>query len=70
MLQHQSPRTHRRSVARRIHERASLVVSFIVPHAAPIPLLQGLVDTGSGVTILTFSAFNRVAVQPGAVLKP
>ena len=44
----------------RIDERASLVVSFVVPHAAPIPL-RGLVDTGSGVSILTFSAFNRVA---------
>ena len=41
----------------RIDERASLVVSFVVPHAAPIPL-RGLVDTGSGVSILTFSAFS------------
>ena len=39
----------------RIDERASLVVAFVVPHAAPIPL-RGLVDTGSGVSILTFSA--------------
>ena len=53
----------------RIDERASLVVSFVVPHAAPFPL-QGLVDTGSGVSILTFSAFNRVAAQTGTVLKP
>ena len=53
----------------RIEERASLVVSFVVPHAAPIPL-RGLVDTGSGVSILTFSAFNRVAAQTGTVLKP
>ena len=53
----------------RIDERASLVVSFVVPHAAPIPL-RGLVDTGSGVSILTFSAFNRVAAQTGTVLKP
>ena len=52
----------------RIDERASLVVSFVVPHAAPFPL-RGLIDTGSGVSILTFSAFNRVAVQTGAVLK-
>ena len=29
----------------RIDERASLVVSFVVPHAAPFPL-RGLVDTG------------------------
>ena len=53
----------------RIDERASLVVSFVVPHAAPIPL-PGLVDTGSGVSKLTFSAFNRVAAQTGTVLKP
>ena len=53
----------------RIDERASLVVSFVAPHAAPIPL-RGLIDTGSGVSILTFSAFNRVAVQTGDVLKP
>ena len=53
----------------RIDECASLVVSFVVPHAAPIPL-RGLVDTGSGVSILTFSAFNRVAARTGTVLKP
>ena len=53
----------------RIDERASLVVFFVVPHAAPIPL-RGLVDTGSGVSILTFSAFNRVAARTGTVLKP
>ena len=41
----------------------------MVPHAAPIPL-RALVDTRSGVSVLTFSAFNRVAVQRGAVLKP
>ena len=53
----------------RIDERASLVVSFVVPHAAPIRL-RGLVDTGSGVSILTFSAFNRAAARTGTVLKP
>ena len=53
----------------RIDERASVVVSFVVPHAAPIPL-RGLVDIGSGVSILTFSAFNRVAAGTGTVLKP
>ena len=52
----------------RIDERASLVVFFVVPHAAPFPL-RGLVDTGSGVSILTFSAFNRVAARTGTVLK-
>ena len=53
----------------RIDERASLVVSFVVQEAAPIPL-RGLVDTGLGVSLLTFSAFNRKAVQTGAVLHP
>ena len=40
-----------------------------MPQAAPI-LLRGLVHTGSGVSILTFSAFNRIAAQTGTVLKP
>ena len=48
----------------RIDERASLVVSFAVPNANPIPL-RGMVDTGSGVSIMSFSAFNRVALQTG-----
>ena len=38
-------------------------------HAAPIPR-RGLVDTGSGVSIMTFSAFNRVTARTGTVLKP
>ena len=29
-----------------------------------------LVDTGSGVSIMTFSAFNRVALQTGVALQP
>ena len=53
----------------RIDERASLVVSFILLEAAPI-LLRGLVDTGSGVSILSFSAFIRIAVHTSAVLRP
>ena len=53
----------------RIDERASLVVSFVIPDAAPLPL-KGLIDTGSGVSILTFSAYNRLAVQTGSFLKP
>ena len=40
----------------------------MIPEAAPIPL-QGLVDTGSGVSILSFSAFNRIAVQTAAMLR-
>ena len=53
----------------RIDERASLVVSFVIPEDPPIPL-RVLVDTGSGVSILTSSAFNKIAVQTGAVLCP
>ena len=53
----------------RIDENASLVVSFMIPEAAPIPL-RGLVDTGSGVSILSFSASNRIAVQTSAVRRP
>ena len=53
----------------RIDERASLVVSFAVPDANPIPL-RGMVDTGSGVSIMAFSAFNRVALQAGVALQP
>ena len=53
----------------RIDERASLVVCFMAADAAPIALRE-LVDTASVVSILTFSAFNRVAIQTGAVLKP
>ena len=53
----------------RIGERASLVVSFVVPDSAPVSL-RGLIDTGSGVSILTFSAYNRIAVRTGALLRP
>ena len=53
----------------RIDERASLVVSFVVPDDAPAPL-RGLIDTGSGVSILTFSAYNRIAVRTGTLLRP
>ena len=52
----------------RVDERAcSLVVSFVIPDAAPVPL-RGLLDTGSGVSIVTFSAYNRIAVHTGKVL--
>ena len=53
----------------RFDERASLVVSFAVPNANPIPL-RGMVDTGSGVSIVSFSAFNLVALQTGVALQP
>ena len=48
----------------RMDERASLVVSFAVPDANPIPLRR-MVDTGSGVSIMNFTAFNRVPLQTG-----
>ena len=53
----------------RFDERASLVVSFAVPNANPIPL-RGMVDTGSGVSIVSFSVFNLVALQTGVALQP
>ena len=52
-----------------LDERASLVVSFVIPDAATVPL-RGLVDTGSGVSILIFSAYNRIAVHTGKILRP
>ena len=52
-----------------IDKRASLVVSFTIPDAAPMPL-RGLIGTGSGVSILTFSAYNRLAVHTGNLLRP
>ena len=53
----------------RINERDLLVVSFLVADASPIPF-RGLIDTGSGVSILTFAAFNRVTVKTRAMLRP
>ena len=37
--------------------------------AIPIPM-RGMVDMGSGVSVMTFSAFNRVALQTGVALQP
>ena len=45
------------------------MVSFVVPDAAPVPL-RGLIHNGSGVSILTFSAYNRLAVYTGTILRP
>ena len=55
------------TVEARIDERASLVVSFTIPDAATI---RGLIDTGSVVSILTFSAYNKLAVHPGTLMRP
>ena len=41
----------------------------MISDAAPVTL-RGLVDTGSGVSILTFSAYNRIAVHTGKTLRP
>ena len=49
-------------------ECTSLVVSFAVPEANPIPP-RGIVDTGSGVSIITFSAINRVTLQTDVALQ-
>ena len=51
-----------------IDERASLVVSFAKTDANPIPL-RGMVDVGSRVSTMTFSAFNCVALQTGVALQ-
>ena len=53
----------------RIDERVSLVVFFAVSDANHIPL-RGIVDTGSGVSIMTFTAFNRVSLQTNVLLQP
>ena len=50
-------------------DRRSLVVTFIIPDSAPMPL-RGLVDTGSGVSILSFAAYSRLAVHTGTLLRP
>ena len=53
----------------RIDQRASLVVSFTIPDAAPMPS-RGLIDTGLGVSILIFSPYNKLAVRTGSALRP
>ena len=52
----------------RINERASLVVSITIRDAAHIPL-RWLIDTGSGVSILTFSSYYRLAVDTGTLMR-
>ena len=46
-----------------------LVVFFTIPDAAPIPV-RGIIDTGSGVSILTFSTYNKLAVHTGSLMRP
>ena len=52
-----------------IDERASLVVAFGTPLQKPIPLL-GMIDTGSGVSILSLSAYKKIASQHELSLSP
>ena len=52
-----------------IDERASLVVAFGTPLQKPIPLF-GMIDTGSGVSILSLSAYKKIASQHTLNLSP
>ena len=52
-----------------IDERASLVVAFGTPLQKPIPLF-GMIDTGSGVSILSLSAYKKIASQHALSLTP
>ena len=52
-----------------INERASLVVAFGTPLQKPIPLF-GMIDTGSGVSILSLSAYKKIAPQHELNLSP
>ena len=52
-----------------IDERASLVVAFGTPQQKPIPLF-GMIDTGSGVSILSLSAYKKIASQHELNLSP
>ena len=52
-----------------IDERASLVVAFGTKLRSPIPLF-GMIDTGSGVSILSLSAYKKIATQHELSLSP
>ena len=52
-----------------VDERASLVVAFGTPLQKPIPLF-GMIDTGSGVSILSLSAYKKIAPQHELNLSP
>ena len=53
----------------RIDERASLVVAFGITIQEPIPL-YGMVDTGSGVSILSLKAYQKIAAAHALSLLP
>ena len=52
-----------------IDERASLVVAFGTPLQKPIPCF-GMIDTGSGVSIPSLSAYKKIASQHELNLSP
>ena len=52
-----------------IDERASLVVAFGTPIQKPIPLF-GMIDTGSGVSILSLNAYKKIASHHELNLSP
>ena len=52
-----------------IDERASLVVAFGTPLQKPIPLF-GMIDTGSGDSILSLSAYKKIASHHTLSLSP
>ena len=52
-----------------IDERASLVVPFGTPLQKPTPLF-GMIDTGSGVSILSLSVYKKIASQHELSLSP
>ena len=52
-----------------IDEQASLVVAFGTTLQKPIPLF-GMIDTGSGVSILSLSAYKKIAPQHELNLSP
>ena len=53
----------------RIDERAALVVAFGTTLQEPIPL-YGMIDTGSGVSILSLSAYQKIASAHALSLLP
>ena len=52
----------------RIDDKVNLVMTFTHPQA-PVPL-KGLIDTGSGVSILSLEAYNAIAPGSTYCIKP
>ena len=51
-----------------IDDKANLAMTFTHPQA-PVPL-KGLIDTGSGVSILSLEAYNAIALGSTYCIKP